>query len=144
MEEISKKNQMMIEQVPAVIDSKISHSEIAAAKEINSLKEKILSLSEDKKKEVNNLKAEISSLREEIKNDVIALKADIKGSRSEHKADLASATSMMYYRLLFGVFGAAAMGIAAVQSIVSVKNLAIEPEGGSTHSHTSVNSATGR
>ena len=128
IEEQTRNNQKTIELVPAVIDGKVSLSEVAMGKEILMLKETIATIKDDKKKEVSHLKAEISALREEIKNDVIALKADIKGSRSEYKADIRGAMSMMYYRLLIGVFGAAAMGIAAVQSLGNLAKIDIEED----------------
>lgn len=117
IEEEARKNSGILEQVPSVIDGKVSNSAAATGKEINMLKEMITTLRDDKKKEVTNLKAEISALREEMKNDVIALKAEIKSSRSEFKADTRGAMSMMYYRLLIGVFSTAAMAIAAFQSL---------------------------
>lgn len=130
VDEVTRKNQKTFDQIPSVIDGKVSLSNDATGKEISMLKETIASLREDKKKEVSNLKAEITALREEIKNDVIALKADIKGSRSEYKSDLRGAMSMMYYRLLIGVFGAATVGVAAVQSLLAWRDTA---EGNKNH-----------
>ena len=120
MDEVSELKQKAYDQIPAVIDAKISQSESSMGKEILLLKEIISTLRDEKKKEIGTLKVEISALREEMKNDVIALKAEIKGARSEYKADLRASMSMMYYRLLIGVFSAAAMGIAAIQSLGSL------------------------
>lgn len=136
VEEESRKNQKALGQVPSEIDGKITTSAVALGKEIIMLKEMISTLREDKKKEVNNLKAEISALREEIKNDVIALKADIKSSRSEFKSDTKAAMSMVYYRLLIGVFTTAAMAIAAFQSL---GNLAKKEKEDSGHTSISTN-----
>lgn len=130
VEEVARKNQKAFEQIPSVIDGKVSLSNDVTGKEISMLKETIATLREDKKKEVNSLKAEISALREEIKNDVIALKADMKGSRSEYKTDLRGTMSMMYYRLLIGVFGAATVGVAAVQNLLTWRTQQDTVEGG--------------
>lgn len=138
VEEESRKNQKAIGQVPTEIDGKVSNSAVALGKEIDMLKEMIGTLREDKKKEVNNLKAEISALREEIKNDVIALKADIKSSRSEFKADTKAAMSMVYYRLLIGVFTTAAMAIAAFQSL---GNLAKKEDRGDSNASSRINTS---
>lgn len=119
----SRQLQATVDRFPSLLEATVSKADSAKEKEIDMLKEALSTLREDKKKEVGNLKAEISALREEMKNEVIALKADIKASRKEYKSDMHSSLSMMYYRLLFGVFGAAAMGIAAIQSLGSLAKI---------------------